>query len=290
MLKFGFIGLNDISEPLCINLLKRTNNAMVYVCDNSIARVEYTGNSGAVPCEQASDVVDRADIIVIAHSNFVNLQATLYSIMGNLTSQKILLDLSTVSPSESIDVAAMLKPTGVEYADIAVLNSQQEVEAGEATILYGGSSSVFLKIQEYLKLMGKSAIKAGDISSAIAMKACYTILYAQIQNGVNEMLLFANKAGLLVDDIINAINASPAQNIFTQENAKKIVSGNYTLKTPIKSVQRQLEIAHDYSFAHKMPLKGLEHTKALYDSAMDRKIGNHDITEIYTIVERHSHS
>ena len=104
------------------------------------------------------------------------------------------------------------------------------------------------------------------------------------------MVLFASKAGLLVDDIVNAIKASPAQNAFTEQNAKKIASGNFVLKTPIKNVHRQLEIAHDFSLAKKTPLKGLEHTKGLYDSAMDRKIGNHDVTEVYTIVERHSHS
>ena len=104
------------------------------------------------------------------------------------------------------------------------------------------------------------------------------------------MLLFADKAGLLVDDIINAIKASPAQNNFIEQNGKKITSGNYALKTPIKHIQRQLDFAHDFTFAKKIPLQGLEHTKAIYDSAMDRKIGNHDITEVFTIVERHSHN
>ena len=289
MLKFGFIGLNDVSETLCVNLLKRVNS-MAFVNDNSIARVEYLGNHGAVPCELASDVIDRADIIVMTHDNFIASQATIYSVMGNLTSQKLILDLSQLSPNESLEIASMVKPTGADYADLAILNSFEEVESGQATILYGGSSSVFLKIKEYLRLMGKDAIKVGDISAAVTLKACYGILYAQIQNGVNEMLLLASKSGLITEEVISAINASPAQNIFIEENGKKILSGNYSRKIDIKEIQKQLQIASEYSANLKMPLKGLEHTKNLYDSALDRKLGNHDITEIYTIVERGSRS
>jgi|GEM_PF-6844971 len=289
MLKFGFIGLNDASEALCINLLKRAN-AMVFVNDNSIARVEYIGEHGGMPCELATDVVDRADIIVLTNDSFVNLQATLYSIMGNLTSQKIVLDLSIVSPKESLEVKSILKPTGAEYADLAILNGLEQVEAGQATILYGGSSSVFLRIQDYLKFMGRDVVKVGDVSAAVAMKASYSILYAQIQNGVNEMLLFASKAGLLIDDVMTAIAASPAKNDFISENGKKIANADYKANRKIKHLQKQLDIAYDYTINKKIPMKGLTHTKSIYDSALDRKLANHDITEVYTIVERASHS
>lgn len=288
MVKFGFIGLTDISEALCINLLKRTNT-MAYVQSSSIARVEYVSNHGGVPCELATDVVDRADIIFIMHRNLLDVQATLYSILGNLTAQKLVLDLSVVSPADSLELAEMVKETGADYADLTVLKSLQDVESGQATILYGGSSPTFLKIQEYLKFMASTVLKVGGNSSAIMMKACYNVLYTQIQNGVNEMMLLASKAGLFADDIIATIAASSAQNAFIEENGKNISQGNYPVKTAIKKVHKQLTFAQDYSLSKSTPMKGLALTLGLYDSAMDRKIGNHDITEIYTVVERASH-
>lgn len=289
MLKFGFVGLNDITEAMCINLLKLPSS-MAFVNDVSIARVEYVSEHGAVGCEMAADVIDRADIIVMMHKNFPELQATMYSIMGNLTSQKIILDLSEISPRQSLDIASMLKTTGALYADITTLSTFEEIEQKKGTLLYGGPSNLFLKIQEYLKTMCGSVIKTGEVSSALAMKVCNSILYAQIQNGVNEMLLYASKNGLYIDDIVTALNNSPASNAFLAENGKKIADGNFQVKTKIKSVHKQLEFAHEYTFDNKVPMKGLEHTKSLYDSALDRKIASHDVTELYTIVERASHS
>lgn len=289
MLKFGFVGLNDLTEAMCINLLKMPNS-MAFVNDVSIARVEYVSDHGAVGCEVAADVIERADIIVLMHTGFNDLQATIYSIMGNLTSQKIILDMSVISPRQALDIASMLKTTGAEYADITTLNSFEEFEAGGATLLYGGPSNLFLRIQEYLKVMCGNVVKTGEVSTALAMKVCHNILYAQIQNGVNEMLLYASKSGLYIDDIVTALGNSPANNAFLAENGKKITTSNYTVKTKIKNVHKQLEFAHDYTFDNKIPMKGLEHTKSLYDSALDRKLAGHDITELFTIVERASHS
>lgn len=127
MLKFGFIGLNDMTEAMCINLLKMPNS-MAFVNDVSIARVEYVTERGAVGCEMATDVVDRSDIIVLMHKGYVDLQATMYSIMGNLTSQKIILDLSVISPTQSLEMSSMLRTTGAEYADLATLNTFEEFE------------------------------------------------------------------------------------------------------------------------------------------------------------------
>lgn len=289
MLKFGFVGLNDMTEVMCINLLKMPNS-MAFVNDVSIARVEYVSEHGAVGCEMAADVVDRADIIVMMHTSFTDLQATMYSIMGNLTSQKIILDLSAISPRQALDISSMLKTTGAEYADITTLNTYKDMEEGKGTLLYGGSSSLFLRIQEYLKVMCNNVVKTGDVSSALAMKVCHSILYAQIQNGVNEMILYGSKNGLYIDDIITALANSPASNAFLNENGKKIANGNFEVKTKIKNVHKQLGFAHDYTFDNKIPMKGLEHTKSLYDSALDRKLSSHDVTELYTIVERASHS
>ncbi len=289
MLKFGFIGLNNISEAMCINLMKRAN-IMAFVSDNSIARVEYLANNGAVPCEMGSDVVDRADIILIAHNSYVDLQATIYSIMNNLTPQKTILDMSVISPSESAEIAAMIESTGIEYADLALLNNFEEVESMKALLLYGGPASLFLKLQEYLKFMCGDVLKVGDTTSALSVKVCYNILYAQIQNGVNEMLLYAAKSNLLADDVIKVIQSSPIKNGFLEENGQKIASGNYSVKTKIKNVHKQLEIAHDISVKNKIPMKGITLTKNLYDSAIDRKLDSHDITEIFTIVERASHA
>ena len=289
MLNFGFIGLNDITEVLCLNLMKRTS-IMAFAYDNSIARVEYLSERGAVACEMPADVVDRSDIILLSHKNYVDSQATIYSILGSLNSQKIILDLSAIAPKEVIETAEIFKPTGAEYADLAILNSMDDIENSKATILYGGPSTVFLRLQEYLKLMSHDVIKVGELAAAAAMKACYGLLYAQIQNGVNEMLLLASKSGLYVDDVIRAIQTSPAQNAFIDENGKKIIKGDYSVKTKIKNIHRELAIAHEFTMNNNIPMKGLQHTKNIYDSAMDRRLDNKDVTEIYTIVERASHS
>ena len=289
MLKFGFIGLNNISEAMCLNLMKKVN-IMVFVSDSSIARVEYLSNHGAVPCEIESDVIDRADIILIAHNNFVDLQATIYSIIGTLTPEKIILDMSVISPSESAEIAEIIKPTGAQYADLALLNSFEEVEQMNALLMYGGASNLFLKLREYLRNMCGDVVRVGDNTSALSVKVCYNILYTQIQNGVNEMLLYASNANLIADDVINVIQSSPIRNKFLEDNGKKIAHNDYIVKTKIKDVHKQLEIAHDVTTQKKIPMRGINLAKSLYDSAIDRRLASHDITEIFTIVERASHS
>lgn len=288
MMKFGFIGLSDISEAMCINLIKKSN-AMVYVYDASIARTEYVSAQGGVPCEIISDVAERADIVFLLYDNVVDVQGAIYSILGNLSSGKIVIDLSTIAPEKSLEISEMVRGTGADYVDAPVVNSLDAAVDGRMSIFFGGTDKSFALVEEYLKYMATFVVRAGENTSGLVMKACYTLLYAQIQNGVNEMLILASKAGLSVGNVIQSIQASPAQNQFIADNGQYIVEGNYTKRTSIAEMHSQLNIAKDYAVEQKTNLKGLNNTVDLYDSAIDRKLKNHDIAEIYTIVERASH-
>ncbi len=192
MVKFGFIGLDDVTEVMCIRLMEKTNS-MTYVYDAVTARSEYLGKHGAVPCEMITDVADRADIIFVKYKNAVDVQGAIYAALSSMDSQSIVIDMSPIDMEVSAQLAQMVKDTGADYVDAPIIKGGKSLEDIKTTMLYGGTSATYMKVSDYLSVMTDSVVRCGDNTSGVCMYICYAMMLAQIQNGVNEAVLLATQ-------------------------------------------------------------------------------------------------
>ena len=178
----------------------------------------------------------------------------------------------------------MIKAKGAQFADAPVVKSKPAAISGTLGVLVGCDESLYETILPLLRYMGCNVIRMGENGSGLAMKICHNTLCAEIQNGVNETLLLAQKMGISPEDYHTAISYGGAQNFYLDAQWENIANENYTTAFSLENEHKDLGIAQRLSSEQGFDMPGMELAKSVYDRGMDAGIGKEDWRATYKIV------
>ncbi len=282
-MKIGFIGLGIMGESMSENIVKKHNDS-VFVSDINKSQVEKLANIGAIPCDSNIEVAKNADIIITMVPKSEHVKAVYTELLPYIDDTKICIDMSTIDPSVSVEVAGMVKAKGAQFADAPVVKSKPAAIAGELGILVGCDECLFDTIKPVLAYMGCNIIHMGENGKGLVMKICHNTLCAEIQNGVNETLLLAKKMGISAEDYHTAISYGGAQNFYLDGQWQNIDNENWTTAFSLENEHKDLGIAQRLSAEAGVSMPGMENAKSVYDRGLDAGIGKEDWRATYKVV------
>lgn len=282
-MKIGFIGLGIMGESMCENIIKKHNDK-VFVNDLSRGQVEKLASKGAVACENNVQVAKNADVIITMVPKSENVKSVYAEILDEITSGKICIDMSTIDPKASVEVANMVKAKGAQFADAPVVKSKPAAIDGTLGILVGCDEKLFPVIEPILKYMGCNIIRMGKNGSGLVMKICHNTLCAEIQNGVNETLLLARSLGISAQDFHTAISYGGAQCFYLDAQWKNIADENWSTAFSLENENKDLGICERLASEAGIKMPGAQNAKKVYAKGMDAGIGKEDWRATYKIV------
>ncbi len=282
-MKIGFIGLGIMGESMCENIVKKHNDS-VYVSDLNKAQVEKLEAVGAIACSSNAEVAENADVIITMVPKSEHVMAVYTELLPKLHKGMICIDMSTIDPSVSVEVAALVKKTGAQFADAPVVKSKPAAINATLGILVGCDEELFPVIKSILSYMGCNIIRMGENGKGLVMKICHNALCAQIQNGVNETMLLAKKMGVSVDDYYTAISYGGAQCFYLDAQWQNIKNENWTTAFSLENEHKDLGICQRLSKEAGFEMPVMEMVKKIYDKGMDAGIGKEDWRATYKIV------
>lgn len=282
-MKIGFIGLGIMGESMCENIVKKHNDK-VYCNDLNRAQVDKLAAVGAIPCQNNIEVAKNADVIISMVPKSEHVKALYTELLPYIDSTKIVIDMSTIDPSVSQEVAKMVKAKGAQMADAPVVKSKPAAIAGTLGIYAGCDEELFPVIEPILKYMGCNVIRMGGNGMGLVMKICHNTLVAQIQNGVNETINLAKNYGVAIEDFATAISYGGGQNFYLDGQWKNLQAENWTTAFSIENMHKDLGICERMSKESKFPMPGMENAKAVYDKCMTAGIGKEDFRATFKAV------
>ncbi len=282
-MKIGFIGLGIMGESMCENIVKKHNDS-VYVSDLNKAQVEKLEAVGAIACSSNAEVAENADVIITMVPKSEHVMAVYTELLPKLHKGMICIDMSTIDPSVSVEVADMVKKAGAQFADAPVVKSKPAAINATLGILVGCDEELFPVIKPILSYMGCNIIRMGENGKGLVMKICHNALCAQIQNGVNETMLLAKKMGVSVDDYYTAISYGGAQCFYLDAQWQNIKNENWTTAFSLENEHKDLGICQRLSKEAGFEMPVMEMVKKIYDKGMDAGIGKEDWRATYKIV------
>lgn len=282
-MKIGFIGLGIMGESMSENIVKKHNDK-VFVSDINKAQVEKLASAGAVPCDSNIDVAKNADVIITMVPKSEHVKAVYTELLPYIDETKICIDMSTIDPSVSIEVANMIKAKGAQFADAPVVKSKPAAIAGQLGILVGCDEELFDVIKPILLYMGCNVIRMGKNGKGCVMKICHNTLVAQIQNGVNETLLLAKKMGISAEDYHTAISYGGGQNFYLDGQWQNLDNENWATAFSLENEHKDLGICQRLAEEQGLPMKGMQYVKSVYDKGIEAGIGKEDWRATYKIV------
>lgn len=276
-MKIGFIGLGIMGEAMCSNIIRKHDDT-VYVFDQMKEKTDLLDQRGGIACQSCLETAKNADLIITMVPKSEHVNAVKEEILPVLDETKIWIDMSTIDPAVSVDIAKEVEQTGASFLDAPVVKSRPAAEAGKLGIYVGGNEEVYQKVLPVLSYMGENIIRMGDHGKGLVMKICHNALVSQIQNGVNETSLLAAANGIDILTFAKAISYGGGQNFYLDSKKEVIAKEDFTTAFSVANMHKDVHICLDLAKQSGVYMPGEENAAAVYDEAMAKGYGPEDFS------------
>jgi len=214
MAKLGFVGLGVMGSRMAKRLMDAGHEVTGY--NRTKSKAQWLLDAGMKWANSPREVVEASDISLSMVTNTKALQAIAEGddgLLAGLASGKIHVDISTVSPAYSQELAEKVKAKGAAMLDSPVSGSVTTLEEGKLSLMVGGDADVFEKVKSILLDIGPKVTHVGGNGLAVTMKIATNLSLAVQMLAFSEGVLIAEKAGIkrevAVDVLTNSVIASP---------------------------------------------------------------------------------
>ncbi len=208
-MKIAFIGLGNMGNPMCRNLLKHGHTLKVYdVVPDLVKKLEKEG------CEVASSASECAkgvDVIITMLPSSPHVRSVYlgeYGVLKGARPGTPLIDSSTIDPLTSREVAMDAKAKGCPMIDAPVSGGVGGAEAGTLTFMVGGEAHDYEAAKPILQAMGKNIVHCGGIGNGQVAKICNNMMLAIEMIATSEGMTLAAKLGMDPKTFAAIVNTS----------------------------------------------------------------------------------
>ena len=258
-MKVGFIGLGIMGKPMSKNLLKAGYELVVF--DFNKDAVNEVVGCGATAVGSGREVAEQCEVVITMVPNSPHVRAAVLGENGVADGAKpgtVLIDMSSIDPTESKAIGAELAKKGIDMLDAPVSGGEPKAIDGTLSVMVGGKKELFDKYYDMLMVMAGSVVYVGELGSGNVAKLANQIVVAVNIAAVSEALTFAKKAGTDPELVYQAIRGGLAGSTVMDAKAPMMLSRNFKpgfrIELHIKDLNNALNAAH--AISSPVPLTG----------------------------------
>lgn len=246
----GFIGLGIMGQPMALNLLKAGYGLAVYGRrPESMAPLVA---AGATACGSPREVAAQAEIIITMVSDTPDVEAVLLGADGVIQGARagaIVIDMSSISPIATRQMAARLAAKGVQLLDAPVSGGDIGARDGTLSIMVGGEETSFTQVLPVLQVLGKNIVYIGGSGAGQVTKLANNLVVAATVAGIGEAFVMASKAGVDPARVRDALLGGFAASRALEVHGLRMIDDNYQpgfkARLHAKDLKNALETARD---------------------------------------------
>jgi 3-hydroxyisobutyrate dehydrogenase-like beta-hydroxyacid dehydrogenase len=209
MTTLGFVGLGHMGGNMAARFLAAGYTVLGESLDRQDA--QELVDEGLGWRDTAREVAQAADVVFTSVPNDDVLESVASGpdgILAGLTEGKIWIDMSTVSPHASREVAKRVQATGASMLDAPVSGSVPQVQTGTLTIMVGGDEQAFTQVEPILRELG-TPTHIGENGQGLVLKLAINISLAVQMLAFAEGLVLAERAGIDPKLAVDVMTKSP---------------------------------------------------------------------------------
>ncbi len=264
----GWIGTGVMGSSMCMNLMNDGYSAFVY--NRSRDKAEPLIEKGAHWCNSPAEVAARAEIIFSIVGYPADVEQVILGgdgVIEGARAGSIVIDMTTSEPRLAATIYDRAKEKGIRALDAPVSGGDIGARQGTLAIMVGGDRKAFDSVLPLFEILGDNIAYMGAAGAGQHTKMSNQILIASTMIGVVESLLYAVKAGLDPDSVIDVIGKGAASSWSINNLGRRIVKGNFDPGFFIKHFIKDMGIALDEAKRMNLALPGLALAHQFYISA-----------------------
>lgn len=256
----GFIGIGLMGKPMTLRLLEA--GFPVNVWNRSPEKLAAVVEAGARAYASMADLVRDSDVVLLCLADTKAVEIVVNeAILPNGAQNKLLIDLSSIHPETTRQLAAALHARcGMGWVDAPVSGGVGGAEQGSLAIMAGGSAADIAVAREVLAPLYRQLTHMGEVGSGQVTKICNQMIVGCNVLVIAEMMALAKRAGVAAEKIPEALAGGFADSRPLQIVGPEMASGTFEpVKWRVKTLLKDLSMAVDLSgqLGNAVPMSGL---------------------------------
>ena len=241
-MKIGFIGLGIMGLPMAENLQKAGHPVTV----PERASLTQAARAAFTVLADATAVAAASEVIILMVPDTPDVERVLFGAGGvaaGLSAGKLVIDMSSISPTATKDFAAKVNALGCDYLDAPVSGGEVGARNAALTIMIGGPDAAYERALPLFQAMGKNITLVGGNGAGQVTKVANQIIVALNIEAVAEALVFASKAGADPAKVRAALMGGFANSRILEVHAERMINRTFDPGFRIALHQKDLNLA-----------------------------------------------
>jgi 2-hydroxy-3-oxopropionate reductase len=241
-MKIGFIGLGIMGLPMAENLRKAGHEVAV----PERASLKAEARAAFTVLADATAVAAASEVIILMVPDTPDVERVLFGaggVVAGLSAGKLVIDMSSISPTATKDFALKVNALGCDYLDAPVSGGEIGAKNAALTIMIGGPQAAFDWALPLFQVMGKNITLVGENGAGQVTKVANQIIVALNIEAVAEALVFASKAGADPAKVRAALMGGFANSRILEVHAERMINRSFAPGFRIALHQKDLNLA-----------------------------------------------
>ena len=287
--KVGFIGLGIMGKPMAKNLIEAGHELVVY--NRTREKAEELEGSGAAVAASPKEVAERSDVVITMLPDSPQVEEVLAGedgVFEGIREGALIVDMSTISPVVTEELAAKAKEKGASMLDAPVSGGDVGAIEGTLSIMVGGSEEDFERAWPLFEVMGGTVTHVGPSGAGQVVKAANQIVVALTIEAVSEALVLGSKAGVEPEKILAVLGGGLAGNKVMEAKREKMLTHSFDPGFRIVLHHKDLGIALAAGREYGVTLPVTAVVDQMLQDLKMRGRGDRDHSALLTLIEEAS--
>ncbi|PAX57038.1 NAD(P)-dependent oxidoreductase [Brunnivagina elsteri] len=281
-MKVAFLGTGLMGLPMAQRLLQADVQLIAYNrTPEKLAPLQAAGAEIAVHPRHA---IRAADYVVLMLTN----ASAIYSVLLSDTSWrslagKTVIQMGTITPTESKEIRDTVVAAGAEYIEAPVLGSIPEAEVGKLIVMVGSYREQYQRHQDILKYFGSEPVYVGEVGTASALKLALNQLIASLTTSFALSLKFVQRQGVDVDVFMKILRESALYAPTFDKKLQRMLDNNYDNPNfATKHLLKDTDLFIDEAKNVGLNVNSIEGVRTILDTAMRMSLAQADYSSLFS--------
>lgn len=234
----------------------------------------------ASPAEAAAS----AEVVITVLSDGPTTRAVLLEQAGAALGGRLVLQVATIAPEESRELAAALAERGAELLEVPVLGSRPEALAGTLQLMVGGEAAALERARPVLAALGSEPRLLGPVGAALTTKLALNQLIASLTHSFSLSLHLVQRAGVEVEAFMAILRASALYApTFDKKLAKELADDYANPNFPTAHLRKDLLLFLKTARALGLETEGLDGLATLLERATAAGLDGLDYSALHRL-------
>lgn len=209
--KIAWIGLGIMGAPMAENLLKAGYQVTGHTLEPD--KLERLAAAGGTPAASIAEAVRDADVVITMVPASPQVEAIAYGpdgILENARRGALLIDMSSITPQTSVDLAGAAAEHGIRVLDAPVSGGEAGAVEAVLSIMVGGRQEDFDTARPLFEALGKTIVRCGPHGAGQTVKAANQLIVAVNIQACAEAVVFLEKSGVDLAAALDVLNGGLA--------------------------------------------------------------------------------